>query len=342
MPPMNLDAFNYFLPKGKIAQKPAKVRSNSKLLVLDKSSSLMKDDRFFNLCEYLTSKDLLIFNDTKVIPARLFGSKETGGKVEIFFERMISDYNFLGLIKNYSNAKNSDEIIINEDVSLSIIHKEKDLYLLNSKNITVNTLLNKYGNIPLPPYISRNPTQSDEDRYQTIFSNHEGSSAAPTAGLHFDDIVFSNMSKKQIDHCFCTLHIGLGTFSPIRTQKLDNHVLHQEYYSIPLETINKIKKCKERNGRVIAVGTTVVRALESFYLQKKKVPNIFYDTNIFIKPGFDFKVIDGLITNFHLPKSSLLVLISAFYGLEKTLKAYEHAVKNDYMFFSYGDASLIL
>jgi len=202
--------------------------------------------------------------------------------------------------------------------------------------------LDSYGNTPLPPYINRKPTERDKDRYQTIYSSEIGSTAAPTAGLHFDEKVFSSMKSVGIQYCFCTLHIGLGTFSPIRTENINDYNIHSEFYSIPAETVEKISSCKKNHGRVIAVGTTVLRALESFYLNKNKMPDTFYDTNLFIKPGFSFSVVDGLITNFHLPKSSLLVLIAAFYGLEPTLRAYDHAINNQYMFFSYGDVNLII
>ena len=339
---MNIDEFNYILPKDRIAQKPIKNRSDSKLMISSKVDYSNKDDYFYNLCNYLHKNDLIIFNNTKVIPARLFGKKLTGGGVEIFFERKISDYDFLALIKNFNISESNNEIIINHSQSITVNKKIGELYHLTSHTMTVYELLDFFGNTPLPPYIKRKPTKSDKNRYQTIYSSEIGSTAAPTAGLHFDEEVFLKMNDKGIDHCFCTLHIGLGTFNPIRTENINDYKIHNEFYSIPLETIKKINNCKKNHGRVIAVGTTVLRALESFYLGNNKKPNTFYDTNLFIKPGFDFNVIDGLITNFHLPKSSLLVLIAAFYGLEATLKAYDHAIKNKYMFFSFGDAKLII
>ena len=339
---MKLDKFDYKLPKDRIAQEPKKNRSDSKLMVLSKIDQTIQDDYFFNLCNYLSKNDLVIFNNTKVIPARLYGSKSTGGKVEIFFERKISDYDFLAFIKNFKLLDSKNEIIISNTQKVIVEKKIGDFYHIRSDKTTVHELLDSYGNTPLPPYINRKPTERDKNRYQTIYSSEIGSTAAPTAGLHFDEKVFSSMKSAGIQYCFCTLHIGLGTFSPIRTENINDYNIHSEFYSIPAETVEKISDCKKNHGRVIAVGTTVLRALESFYLNKNKTPDTFYDTNLFIKPGFSFSVVDGLITNFHLPKSSLLVLIAAFYGLEPTLRAYDHAINNQYMFFSYGDVNLII
>tara|TARA_Y100000816_G_C26028512_1_gene538302 strand:+ start:35 stop:1060 length:1026 start_codon:yes stop_codon:yes gene_type:complete len=339
---IDLDSFNYNLPQNLIAQKPRDIRSNSKLLVLSKNSSSKKEDYFYNLCNYLKSNDLLIFNNTKVIPARLFGHKKTGGKVEILFERKISDYEFFALIKNMGITNTNTKIVVNDKYKIKVNKKIKNLFHCTSEDIKVLDLLNCFGNTPIPPYIKRPSNEIDKKRYQTIYASIEGSTAAPTAGLHFDEHIFEKMKSMSIEHSYCTLHIGLGTFSPLRSKKIDQNELHQEFYSIPRKTLEKIRKCKKNNGRVIAVGTTVVRALESFFLKQNMNTDKFYDTNIFIKPGFDFKIIDGLITNFHLPKSSLIILISAFHGIENTLEAYEYAVKNEYMFFSYGDANLII
>ena len=338
---MNLDNFDYVLPKENIAQEPTDIRTDSRLLVLSKKDNSKKEDYFYNLLNHLSPNDLIIFNNTRVIPARIYGLKETGARVEVLFEKKISNNIFLALVKCNSQIKIDEKIIIN-DVHLSVKKKDNNLYTLEVLGSNVETLFISFGQVPLPPYIHRKPSKEDTTRYQTVFSSINGSSAAPTAGLHFDENLIKKMKSYGLKYVFCTLHIGLGTFNPIRCSNINDHKLHEELFNIPRKTIEEIESCRNRGGKVIAVGTTVLRALESFFSQGNYSTDQFYSTDIYIKPGYNFKVVDGLITNFHLPKSSLLILIAAFYGLDKTIEAYNFAVKNNYRFFSYGDANLII
>lgn len=339
---MNINDFDFFLPKKNIAQMPNKTRSDSKLLVINRATNELKNDKFNNIDEYITENDLLIINDTKVMPARIFGLREnTGGKVEILVERIINNDSFICQIKSTRMLKKNDIIIVGENVNLVVEKNNQILCEIKILDYCVEDLLLNYGSIPLPPYILRDPDVSDEEYYQTIFAEKYGSVAAPTAALHFDKNVLDKLIDKKISICKITLHIGMGTFSPIKTQDITKHNMHSELYLIPENTAKQIKKCKERSGKIIAVGTTVARALESFYSSKKKSEK-FYETDIFIKPGYKFISVDHLITNFHLPKSSLLVMVSAFYETKKILEAYRFAIDNDYKFFSYGDSTLIL
>lgn len=339
---MNIDDFEFSLPKKNIAQLPKKKRSSSRLLVINRATEDLTNDLFENIDKYITDNDLIIVNDTKVIPARLFGYRDkTKGKVEILVERIINDETLICQIKSTRKLKKDDIIIVGGNIKLIIEKNNQTLCELKTLNYSVNELLINYGSVPLPPYISREPDDIDCKFYQTIFACKNGSVAAPTAGLHFDKNIISKLSAKNISICKITLHIGMGTFSPIKERDITKHKMHSELYLIPKVTAKQIKKCKERNGKIIAVGTTVARALESFYSSKKN-PEQFYETDIFIKPGYKFISVDHLITNFHLPKSSLLVMVSAFYETKKILEAYRFAIDNDYKFFSYGDSTLIL
>lgn len=339
---MNINDFDFSLPKNNIAQTPNKSRSDSKLLVINRATNELKNDKFNNIDEYITENDLLIINDTKVMPARIFGFREnTGGKVEILVERIINNESFICQIKSTRKLKKNDIIIVGENVNLVVEKNNQILCEIKILDYFVEDLLLNYGSIPLPPYISRDPDDSDEEYYQTIFAEKYGSVAAPTAALHFDKNVLDKLIDKKIPICKITLHIGMGTFSPIKTHDITQHKMHSELYLIPKDTVEQIKQCRLRKGKVIAVGTTVARALESFYTSEKNSEQ-FYETDIFIKPGYDFKAVDHLITNFHLPKSSLLVMISAFYNTKKILEAYNFAINNNYKFFSYGDSTLIL
>ena len=339
---MNINDFDFSLPKQNIAQEPKKSRSDSKLLVINRTTNGLKNENFSNIEKYIKNNDLIVVNDTKVIPARLYGlRKHTKGKVEILIERIISDESFICQIKSTRKIKKDDIIIINNDINLVIIKDSETFVEIKVLNYSVKNLLLNYGSIPLPPYIQRSPGEEDDIYYQTVFAEKYGSVAAPTAALHFDNKILEKLNKKGVKICKITLHIGMGTFSPIKTDNISQHKMHSELYMIPEVTDKEIKKCKLRKGKVISVGTTVTRALESFYGSNKK-PEIFYETDIFIKPGYNFKIVDHLITNFHLPKSSLLVMISAFYNNKRILEAYEYAIKNNYKFFSYGDSTLIL
>lgn len=339
---MNINDFDFSLPKNNIAQTPNKSRSDSKLLVINRTTNELKNDKFNNIDAYITENDLLIINDTKVMPARIFGVREnTGGKVEILVERIINNESFICQIKSTRKLKKNDIIIVGENVNLVVEKNNQILCEIKILDYSVEDLLSNYGSIPLPPYILRDPDDSDEEYYQTIFAEKYGSVAAPTAALHFDKNVLDKLIDKKIPICKITLHIGMGTFSPIKTYDITQHKMHSELYLIPKDTVEQIKQCRLRKGKVIAVGTTVARALESFYSSEKNSEK-FYETDIFIKPGYDFKAVDHLITNFHLPKSSLLVMISAFYNTKKILEAYNFAINNNYKFFSYGDSTLIL
>ena len=338
---MNIDIFDFSLPKKHIAQSPKNIRSDSKLLVINRETDELMNEQFANIHEYFSKEVLLLINNTKVIPARLFGNrKKTNGRVEIFVERIIDEKSFISQLKSTRKLKLGDIIMVGQ-IELQIDSYDATLCKIVVTNSSVKILLNKYGDIPLPPYITRKPDSKDKKYYQTIFAEKDGSVAAPTAALHFDDSVIEKIKKKGVAISNITLHIGMGTFSTIKTQDIDKHKMHSELFCIPQTTLDLINKCKDNNGRVISVGTTVARALESFYSNKYEA-NKFYETDIFIKPGYDFKIVDSLITNFHLPQSSLLIMVAAFYDTERILKAYEYAIKNDYSFFSYGDSTLII
>lgn len=338
---MQLDNFNFNLPKKLIAQNPKKQRSNSKLLIINREKNKFQDDIFRNIDKYFTKNDLIVINDTKVIPARIYGNrKNTSGKVEIFVERILSSSNFLCQIKSTRKIKKNNIILVGEGIELKVI-KNNGLCEIQILEISVSALLKNFGEVPLPPYISRKVNKKDVISYQTVFAKNDGSVAAPTAALHFDSIILEKLKNKGVKFANLTLHIGMGTFSTIKSNDINDHKMHSELYCIPSDTLKLIEECKKNNGKIISVGTTVARALESFYNSKNSA-GIFYETNIYIKPGYKFRAVDHLITNFHLPRSSLLVMVSAFYKRDKILTAYEYAIKNNYRFFSYGDSTLIL
>ena len=339
---MNINDFDYSLPSNCIAQFPKNQRSDSKLLVINRLTDQLINEKFFNIDRYISPNDLIIINDTKVIPARIQGNrKNTKGKVEIFIERIMSDNSFICQLKSTRKLSIGDIVIINDIVELEIKKNDGVLCIIVIKNYTVKQLLHEFGNVPLPPYISRNENTLDKNYYQTIFAKEDGSVAAPTAALHFDEKVVKKLKDKGVKIANVTLHIGMGTFSTIKTKNINNHKMHSELFCVPEKTVDLIKQCKENNGKIICIGTTVARALESFYSYKYEV-NKFYETDIFIKPGYNFKIVDSLVTNFHLPQSSLLIMIAAFYNTNKILEAYNYAIKNDYKFFSYGDSTLII
>ncbi|MDG2171229.1 MAG: tRNA preQ1(34) S-adenosylmethionine ribosyltransferase-isomerase QueA [Gammaproteobacteria bacterium] len=339
---MNISNFNFSLSEENIAQTPKDKRSDSKLLIIDRSKETLKNEIFKNLDKYISKDDLLVINDTKVIPARIFGyRKNSKGKVEIFIERILNEKLFICQLKSTRKLKRGDIIIIGDKIELRIESNDHILCKVFIQNSSIKNLLNDYGSVPLPPYILRKPKKIDKDYYQTIFAKNDGSVAAPTAGLHFDEEVIKKLKNKGVKITHITLHIGMGTFSSIKTKNIEDHNMHSELYCVPSSTVKLIERCKQNNGKIIAVGTTVARALESFYGSKFKADE-FHETNIFIKPGYNFNTVDHLITNFHLPKSSLLIMISAFYNKDKILEAYDFAKKNNYKFFSYGDSTLIL
>ena len=338
---MLIEEFDFDLPHHLIAQAPLQKRDSNRLLVLNKNTKLFSDKKFVDFVDLLNTNDLLIFNDTRVIKARLFGKKITGGKVEIMIERILNNHHALAHLKTSKKIFDGTIFEVNEDVSVKVVRKENDLFYIEfDSNLSSYDILEKYGHIPLPPYIERSADKSDENRYQTIYAKESGAVAAPTAGLHFTDEIFKALNDKKIKYTFLTLHVGAGTFQPVRENDLDHHQMHSESFNVPDKTIQMIDDAKSKNGRIIAIGTTVLRALESKF-SEETIQSGFKETSIFIKPGYTFKIVDALLTNFHLPKSTLFILVSAFSGSDTMKKLYQHAIKNEYRFFSYGDATFI-
>jgi len=337
---MRIDDFDYDLPADLIAQFPTEKRGQSKLLVVNPQLKKIHNSQFVNLFGLINPDDLIIFNDTKVLKARLFGKKETGGKIEILIERIIDEKNALAMIRSSKKISEKNIIQLSDEHNIGINGREDNLYKIQLNKGSFYTVLENLGHIPLPPYINREDRSSDEDRYQTIYARESGAVAAPTAGLHFSKEDIESLKIKNINFAFITLHVGSGTFQPIKTENLDSHVMHKELYFIDENTRDLIEMTKKKGGRVIAIGTTVLRALESAF-NENKICIGKQETKIFIKPGYKFNVVDALFTNFHLPKSTLLMLVSAFAGYEFTKEIYRHAILNKYRFFSYGDAMFI-
>ena len=329
--------FRINIPSESIAQTPLKDRSSSRLMHLEHDS--INDLTFSDLPQMLRKNDLLILNNTKVLPARLLGKKESGGKVEIFFERLLTDLSFLAQLKFSGKIHLGTEIVINEEVFLKIESRENQFFTISTET-SVMKMLNSNGLTPLPPYIKRIPNKDDRRRYQTVFAKREGAVAAPTAGLHFTPDVLNEIRNKGVEIGELTLHVGAGTFAPLRAEQIKSRKLHQEYFEIDQMLCDQIKIARSNGGRVIAVGTTVVRALESL-MQENGIEPMSGLTDIFIVPGFDFQLVDAMVTNFHLPESSLIMLVSAFAGKERILKSYQHAVDNGYRFYSYGDSMFL-
>ena len=329
--------FRINIPSESIAQTPLKDRSSSRLMHLEYDS--INDLTFSDLPQILRKDDLLILNNTKVLPARLLGSKESGGKVEIFFERLLTDLSFLAQLKFSGKIHLGTKIVINEDMFLKIEARENQFFTISTET-PVMKMLNSNGLTPLPPYIKRIPNTDDRRRYQTVFAKKEGAVAAPTAGLHFTPDVLNEIRNKGVEIGELTLHVGAGTFAPLRTEQIKSRKLHQEYFEIDQTLCDQIKIAKSNGGRIIAVGTTVVRALESL-MQENGIEPMSGLTDIFIVPGFNFQLVDAMLTNFHLPESSLIMLVSAFAGKERILKSYQHAVDNGYRFYSYGDSMFL-
>ena len=336
---MKLSDFDYHLPKELIAKYPAQPRDSCRLMVLNRKDKTIEHRIFRDVIDYLKPGDTLVLNNTKVIPARLIGKKEkTNANIEVFLLRPIEDNIWEALIKNVRRLKKNQKIIISDDFYVEFLSKddEKAIVKIHSKDIKSD--LEKYGHVPLPPYIEREDEEKDKDYYQTVFADKEGSVASPTAGLHFTKELLEKIKEKGVNIAYITLHVGLGTFKPVKTEDITKHKMHEEYFTIPKETLEMIKKTKENKKSVVAVGTTVVRALETY----GKFGKTEGFTDIFIYPPYEFKIVDKLITNFHLPKSTLLMLVSAFADRDFILKAYNEAVKERYRFFSYGDAMLIV
>jgi len=334
---MKLSDFDFELPELLIAQHPSPKRTDSRLLVRNDE---FIDSHFSDLGLFLKPNDLLILNDTRVIPARLFGHKDSGGKVEVLIERVVSDHEAFAMIKASRSPKIGSYIILENKVRVKICDKNDGIYSVSFESDSVLNTLNEVGHIPLPPYIDRDDVKEDAKLYQTVYAQNNGAVAAPTAGLHFDESLLSSLKEQGIDHTFVTLHVGAGTFQPVKVDNIETHKMHSEQYEINQSTVDKIERTKAEGGRVIAVGTTSVRTLESASLSGK-LKSQKGDTEIFIYPGFKFQIVDAMITNFHLPKSSLLMLVSAFIGFDEMHQTYQHAIKEQYRFFSYGDAMLL-
>ncbi|HEY0199359.1 MAG TPA: tRNA preQ1(34) S-adenosylmethionine ribosyltransferase-isomerase QueA [Rhodanobacter sp.] len=339
---MKKSDFDFALPPELIAQAPLAERSASRLLLLDLAAQTREDRLFRELPQFLRPGDLLVFNDTRVLPARLYGRKDTGGAVEILIERITGSHEATVQLGVSKKPKEGGRIKLADGTHAVVLGRDDEFFRLRFESTEpLEKLLSKLGEMPLPPYIERHADASDMERYQTVFARAPGAVAAPTAGLHFDEAMLSKLRASGIGFGYVTLHVGAGTFQPMRAEQVNDHVMHREWLNVGAELVEKIKRTRAAGGRVVAVGTTVVRALESATCEGVLRP-FAGETQIFIFPGYRFSSIDALITNFHLPQSTLLMLVSALAGRETILEAYRHAVEQRYRFFSYGDAMLIL
>ena len=333
--------FHFELPPELIAQHPLAQRGASRLLTLDGVSGALGDRRFGDLPELLRPGDLLVFNDTRVIPARLFGRKASGGRIELLVERVLSEQRALVHLHASKAPKPGGLLLLDAGFSATVLARHENLFEIQVEgDQPLLTLLERYGRMPLPPYIRREPTAEDRERYQTVYARQPGAVAAPTAGLHFDQALLDRLAALGVAQAFVTLHVGAGTFQPVRVERIADHVMHPEWINVSAEVCRQVQTAQQRGGRVIAVGTTAVRALETAASLGKLQP-WQGETRIFMAPGYRFRIVDALITNFHLPESTLLMLVAAFAGHAETLKAYRHAVEQRYRFFSYGDAMLL-
>ncbi len=347
---MRLSDFDYNLPDGLIAQAPCADRRDSRLMHLDGASGAVSDHRFAQFGQFFKPGDLLVFNDTRVIKARLYGTKDTGGKVEVMVERVLDTRRALAMLRASRTPKIGQHILLSNGAELSVLSRENDLFELHFSE-DVFEVLDQCGQIPLPPYIERQAALADESRYQTVYARQPGAVAAPTAGLHFDETMIESLQAASVHMAYVTLHVGAGTFQPVRDDDIDRHVMHQEWYRVPREAALAVQRARQRGGRICAIGTTSLRALESAALESAALDSASSlageilegdgETRLFIRPGFRFRVVERLLTNFHLPRSTLLMLVSAFAGLDAVRRAYGHAVQEQYRFFSYGDAMLI-
>lgn len=336
---MRVADFQFDLPDQLIARYPLVERSASRLLVLEGETGQLKHEHFNRLPEFVRPGDLLVFNNTRVIAARLFAQKETGGKVEILIERILDEYRALAHMKASKAPKPGSRLELEQGFSAHMLARHDSLFELEFEQ-PVLQVLDLIGHMPLPPYIDRADEMDDRERYQTVYAERSGAVAAPTAGLHFDADLLQQLREQGAEMAFVTLHVGAGTFQPVRVDSIEEHQMHSEWLQVEQSVVDAVERCRQRGGRVIAVGTTSVRALETA-AQSGTLQAYSGDTRIFIYPGVGLRVIDALITNFHLPESTLLMLVSAFAGYRATMHAYREAVANEYRFFSYGDAMLI-
>ncbi len=342
---MKASDFDFELPEELIAQQPLPERRASRLLLLDPLSGARQDAHFAEIGDYLEPGDLLVFNNTRVFPARLFGRKHSGGKVELLVERLLGDRRVLAHLRASKSPKPGTPMTLEGRIECVMSERDGDLFVLDLADDQSGSwleLLQRHGHMPLPPYIQRADDEADRERYQTVFAERTGAVAAPTAGLHFDDELIESLRDQGIATAFVTLHVGAGTFQPMRVEEVSQHVMHAEQVEVPAESCERINQTRARGGRVVAVGTTVVRSLEAAARERGgHLAPWQGDTRLFITPGFEFRVVDALLTNFHLPRSTLLMLVSAFAGRDFILDAYAHAVRQGYRFFSYGDAMFI-
>ena len=348
---MRVADFSFDLPEHLIARYPKADRSASRLMSLDGNSGEIQDLNFVDILDKLAVGDLLVFNNTRVIPARMFGQKASGGKVEVLVERILDQPHFLAHIRASKSPKVGAELLLENKVKVVMVARHEALFELKLLNeSSVLEVLEDIGHMPLPPYIDRPDEESDKERYQTVYNEKPGAVAAPTAGLHFDEALLEKIKAKGVNLAFVTLHVGAGTFQPVRVENIADHIMHAEYVEVPPEVVEQIKHTKAQGKRIIAVGTTSVRSLESAaqnaitsdeVFSVENLKPFYGDTSIFITPGYQFQLIDALLTNFHLSESTLLMLVSAFAGYDNIMKAYKHAVKEEYRFFSYGDAMFL-
>lgn len=334
--------FKFDLPEGQIAQHPLEQRSASRLLHLDRNAGETTDGQFAELSRLLRPGDLLVRNNTRVIPARMFARKTTGGRVEIMLERLLSPTACIAQLRASKTPRTGTELVLENGNILVVSGREGSFFQLELQDpsLSLSDQMSELGHMPLPPYIQREDNPLDRERYQTIYASRAGAVAAPTAGLHFDNDLLERLNEMGVESTEVTLHVGAGTFQPVRADRLEDHEMHSEYLEVSAECCRAVRAAKERGSRVIAVGTTSVRSLETAASEGELKP-YSGDSRLFIYPGYKFRVIDGMVTNFHLSESTLLMLVCAFAGTEKTLAAYRHAVQEGYRFFSYGDAMLV-
>ncbi|MCY4328666.1 MAG: tRNA preQ1(34) S-adenosylmethionine ribosyltransferase-isomerase QueA [Endozoicomonadaceae bacterium] len=339
---MLVSDFDFALPDHLIARYPVAERTGSRLMVAEGSSgNIFHHATFRHIVDYVRAGDLLVMNDTKVIPARLFGNKMTGGKVEVLIERILDERSALVHIRSGKSPKAGTELILENKITATVTGRKGELFCLKfTADRSVLSLLRDYGHIPLPPYLSRQDESADRERYQTVYAKREGAVAAPTAGLHFDNNLLMQLKEKGVNIACVTLHVGAGTFQPVRVNRVEDHTMHSEYIEVSESLCEAVQATKKRGNRIIAVGTTSVRCLESAGKSGKLLP-FQGETDIFIYPGYVFQNVDLLITNFHLPQSTLLMLVAAFVGQSTMRAAYQAAIEREYRFFSYGDAMLI-
>ncbi len=336
---MQRSDFHYALPPELIAQAPLAERRASRLLVLDGATGAVEDRLFAELPELLRAGDLLVLNDTRVLPARVIGRKPTGGRVELLLERLLGPRSALVHLHASHKPSPGSQVELPGGARARVGVRRAELTEIELDRDVV-AFFEAHGQTPLPPYIARMPDEADRERYQTVFARAPGAVAAPTAGLHFDSALLALLAARGVDRTFVTLHVGAGTFAPVRTERVEDHELHAEWLEVTAATCAAVERCRARGGRVVAVGTTSVRALETAARGGKVTP-VAGDSRLYLYPGFEFRVVDAMVTNFHLPESSLLMLVCAFAGREQTLAAYRHAVAQRYRFFSYGDAMLV-